>query len=320
MLLDHVATRTPVRDGRPIGHPSLQSLSILVLTLNEEKHIARCIESTRGVAERVIVVDSGSTDRTREIATELGAEVYANPWINHSGQVNWGLTHTGIQTEWVMRLDADEIITPGLQECLEKRLSALPPSTAGLTINRQIHFLGKWIKHGGIYPVRILRIWRDGRGKCEDRWMDEHIVVDGAISHLSADIADINLNNITWWIAKHNLYSSREAIELLRSQEPRQVTGLEGNVMSRQARVKRWVKNAIYAHMPLGLRSAAYFVYRYIVRLGFLDGWRGFVFHFLQGFWYRFVVDVKVYELKAKMKARKQTLKEAVKEEHGYEI
>jgi glycosyltransferase involved in cell wall biosynthesis len=291
-----------------------------VLTLNEERHLARCLESLIGAAQRVIVVDSESTDRTRNIAADMGADIYVNRFINHSTQINWGLDNAKIQTEWVMRLDADEVITPQLSECLKQELPLISPSTVGLTINRQIHFMGKWIKHGSIYPIRILRIWRNGQGRCEKRWMDEHIVVKGGILHLSADIADINLNNITWWVDKHNQYSTREAIELLRSEELLHDREAEGVVMSRQARAKRWVKYSVYAHLPLGLRSAAYFCYRYILRFGFLDGWRGLVFHFMQGFWYRFLVDVKVYELRALMEAREQTLQEVVKEEYGYDI
>jgi glycosyltransferase involved in cell wall biosynthesis len=319
MPINYKTSNKLVADGGHASQSSAANLTVLVLTLNEEKHIARCLESIRGLAQRVIVVDSDSTDRTRNIAADMGADIYVNKFINYSTQYNWGLDNTKIQTEWVMRLDADEVITPPLSECLKRKLPLISPSAVGLTINRQIHFMGKWIKHGGIYPISHLRIWRNGKGRCEDRWMDEHIIVDGPILQLDADIADINLNNITWWVTKHNQYSNREAIDLLKSDESRHEGGAE-RVMSRQARAKRWVKYSIYAHLPLGLRSAAYFCYRYLFLLGFLDGWQGLVFHFMQGFWYRFLVDVKVYELRAMMKARKQTLQEVVMAEYGYEI
>jgi glycosyltransferase involved in cell wall biosynthesis len=319
-LHDREAGTEPALEQRSINRSSALDLTVVVLTLNEERHIARCLESVRGLAQRVIVVDSGSTDETRKIAEDLGADIYINRFVNHSIQMNWGLDNTQIQTTWVMRLDADEVVTPSLSKLLKQQLLLMPASIVGLTINRQIHFMGKWIRHGGIYPIRMLRIWRNGQGRCENRWMDEHIVVDGGISHLNADIADINLNCVTWWVDKHNRYSVREAIDLLGSEGIRPATGAEGTAMSRQARIKRWVKYSVYAHLPLGLRSWAYFFYRYVLRVGFLDGWRGFVFHFLQGFWYRFLVDVKVYELRAMMMARGQTLQQVVKAEWGYEI
>jgi glycosyltransferase involved in cell wall biosynthesis len=322
------STARPDRETVSRAHPNgsqarpsaIVDLTIIVLTLNEERHIARCLESVRDLAKRVVIVDSGSTDKTRTIAAEMGADVYTNPFINHSAQLNWGLDNAQIQTEWTMRLDADEVVTPQLNQLLRQKLPEIPASAIGLTVNRQIHFMGKWIRHGGIYPIRMLRIWRSGLGRCENRWMDEHVVVEGAVSHLNADIADINLNNISWWIRKHNEYSVREAIELLRTEDHRRGDEAPGTTMSRQARIKRWVKYSLYAHLPLGFRSAAYFFYRYFLSLGFLDGWRGFAFHFLQGFWYRFLVDVKMYELRAMMKERGQTLPEVVKTECGFRI
>jgi hypothetical protein len=150
--------------------------------------------------------------------------------------------------------------------------------------------------------------------------MDEHITVGGAIAHINADIADINLNRITWWTSKHNGYASREAIDILLSNS--QVHSQDGSsyTISRNARLKRFVKYHIYARMPIGLRAAAYFLYRYILLLGFLDGWPGFTWHFLQGFWYRVLVDVKVYELKQLMANSGGTLQEVVRTEFGYNL
>lgn len=298
---------------------SVCSLTILILTYNEEKHIERCIKSLQSFAQNVIIVDSFSTDKTVELAKSLGAKVYPNPWINHAKQLNWGLDNCPINTQWVMRLDADEIVTPELAKYLQEQLISVPIEITGMTVNRQIHFLGKWIKHGDIYPVRTLRAWRNGQGRCEDRWMDEHVLVEGNIQHINADIADINLNNITWWTTKHNHYASREAVDLLMSEAKDRVVNHD-SVMSRQARIKRWIKHSVYAHLPLGLRALVYFLYRYCVRLGFLDGWQGLVFHTLQGFWYRFLVDVKVYELRKLMAERGQSLVQVVKDEFGYDI
>jgi hypothetical protein len=166
----------------------------------------------------------------------------------------------------------------------------------------------------------MLRVWRTGHGRCENRWMDEHMVVQGEIAHVGADIADINLNNVTWWTAKHNQYASREAVDLLMHRERVSETKTVVAQLSFQAGIKRWMKQKVYARLPLGLRALLYFLYRYFLRLGFLDGWQGLTFHFLQGFWYRFLVDVKVHELETLMQTQRLTLAQAVRQEFGYEI
>lgn len=303
----------------PQSTSSPLNLTVVILTLNEQQHLQRCLESIKGIAKRVVIIDSQSVDLTQDIALNHGAEFYTNSWINHAKQFNWGLDNTDITTDWVMRLDADEVVMPGLVSQLHQQLPNLPNSTVGLTINRQIHFMGHWIKHGAIYPIKSLRIWRNKQGRCENRWMDEHILVDGAIEHINADIADINLNNITWWINKHNHYATREAIDLLMSEEKTSEVHNTA-VMNFSARLKRWLKHSVYAHLPLGMRALLYFLYRYILRFGFLDGWPGLVFHALQGLWYRFLVDVKVYELRQLMTTRQQSLTQVVKDEYDYDI
>lgn len=294
-------------------------LTVIILAFNEERHLARCLQSLQGVAKRAVVVDCFSTDRTVAIAQEHGADVVQHAWVNYATQFNWALDNVAIDTQWTMRLDADEVVTPQLAEALKRELPRTAAAVMGLTVNRQIHFLGRWIRHGGIYPLRMLRVWRTGHGRCENRWMDEHMIVEGEIGHLPADIADINLNNVTWWTGKHNQYASREAVDLLmhrRSGERDTAT----TQLNFQARMKRWLKLKVYARLPLGLRALLYFLYRYFVLLGFLDGWQGLAFHFLQGFWYRFLVDVKVHELETLMQSKGLSLEQAVKQEFGYEI
>src|SRR5574340_695297 len=267
----------------------------------------------------MVVVDCFSTDGTVAIAQSHGAEVVQHAWVNHSVQVNWALDNVPIDTQWTMRLDADEVVTPELVAALNRELPHVSDTVTGLTVNRQIHFLGRWIRHGAIYPLRMLRVWRTGHGRCENRWMDEHMVVQGEIAHVDADIADINLNNVTWWTAKHNQYASREAVDLL-MHRGRTESGAGAAQMSFQAKAKRWMKEKVYSRLPLGVRALLYFIYRYFLRLGFLDGWQGLAFHFLQGFWYRFLVDVKVHELETLMKTQGLTLAEAVHQEFGYRI
>lgn len=296
-----------------------RGLTVLILTLNEERHIRRCIVSVRPVADRIVVVDSGSSDATREVAAEMGADVYINPFVNYATQFNWGLDNTGITTEWVMRLDADEYVTSELAESLTQILRQTGEKVVGFTLNLRRVFMGRWLRRGALYPIRLLRVWRTGRGRCEDRWMDEHVVVSGSVAHLDLDFVDENLNHISWWTDKHNKYASREAVDLLvhKHSETSRPHGSRG---SRQASAKRWIKQRIYAHMPLGVRSMSYFLYRYVVRLGMLDGWQGFIFHFLQAWWYRMLVDVKVYEVECVMRARGATLESAVRDVLGLEL
>jgi glycosyltransferase involved in cell wall biosynthesis len=298
-------------------------VAVIILTFNEERHIARCIESIRLFAYEVFIVDSGSTDRTVEIAQSMGAQVFSNPWVNHATQFNWALDNLPLSGDWVMRLDADEYVTEALAQEIKTRLPDMASTVSGVYVNRRVYFMGKWIRHGGYYPIRLLRIWRRGMGRCEQRWMDEHVYISGPGEKIifAGDIVDDNKNNITWWTAKHNGYATREMIDLLNIRygfgKP---DGIESEAMAQQESRKRWVKEKIYSRLPLGLRALVYFLYRFIVRGGFLDGYRGMIFHVLQGFWYRFLVDVKVYEFESKMRAEGLDAKTLLRKEYGVEV
>lgn len=275
------------------------SLTVLMLTFNEAHHIGRALDTVAGLANRVVVVDSGSTDGTREIARARGATVLEHPWVNYATQFNWGLDQLPIDTEWILRLDADELLTPTLAAEIAARLPALPSDVAGVYLPRVMSFLGRQIRWGGIFPAPMLRIFRHGRGRVEERWMDEHVKVDGPTVRLHGILLDDNLNNLTWWIAKHNSYASREVVDLLNLELHFLPFETVADLRSGdEAGAKRWIKENIYARLPLGLRAFLYFFYRYVLRLGFLDGVPGLAFHVLQGFWYRFLVDLKLYEVK----------------------
>ena len=173
----------------------------------------------------------------------------------------------------------------------------------GASVPRRIAFLGRPIRWGGLFPVSIVRLLRHGAGRSEDRWMDEHILIDGRIAMLEGEILDDNVKSLTWWTEKHNRYASREVVSLLNiehafmSQEAEPL--LRGN---QQAGIKRWLKEQVYFRLPGGFRAFAYFSYRYFFRLGFLDGREGTAFHVLQGFWYRYLVDTKLNEVRAYMR------------------
>lgn len=296
-------------------------LTAVILTLDEERHIARCLESLVGVANRVLVVDSGSTDRTVEIAREMGAEVHENPWVNYATQMNWGIDCAHQGTDWILRLDADEVVTPGLAAEIATRLPCLPAEIDGVYVSRRMTFLGRPIRRGGIFPVRVLRLFRAGRGRCENRWMDEHILVDGATAEFVGEIVDDNRNSLTWWTQKHNAYASREVVDLLNLEHqfmPHEtVADLRGG---QQAGVKRWLKERVYARLPGGMRAFAYFFYRYVLRLGFLDGREGAAFHVLQGLWYRYLVDAKLHEVRLYMRSNSVDVVTAIRDVLGIDL
>ena len=296
-------------------------LSAIILTFNEEIHLERCLDSIKDVVDDIVIVDCYSSDRTVEIAAQYGANILQNPWVNYATQFNWALGELDCDTDWVLRIDADEFIDEKLKAEINKELPSLPNDIHGIYVNRWMTFQGKLIKHGGVFPVSMLRLFRYGKGQCENRWMDEHIKVAGSTVKLSGDLVDDNLNSLTWWTEKHNKYANREAVDLLNIQYGfMEVDSIAGLRSGAQADVKRWFKERIYAHMPGGFRAFLYFFYRYFLRFGFLDGSRGTAFHFLQGFWYRYLVDAKVNEVKRYMRAHGVDIREAINRVLGVKV
>lgn len=275
-------------------------VTVIILTRDEALHIERAIASVRAFASRVVVVDSGSEDDTVALARSAGAEVLIHPWVNYASQFNWALAQIAGAPGWVLRLDADEVVSPALAD----EICAGLPDVAGLTMPRQMCFTGRPVRFGGVGSVPMLRLFRNGQGRCETRWMDEHIIVDGPIAALSGALVDDNRKPLDWWVAKHNAYASREAVDLLNTRYgflPQTAHGLSAAPLARQAALRRWLKLQVYARLPGGLRSGLYFLYRYVLRGGFLDVAAARRFHVLQGFWYRYLVDAKVAEVQRYM-------------------
>lgn len=276
------------------------SLTAIILTYNESRHIARAIRSIQAFTSQICVVDSGSTDDTTVIAKQLGAEVHTHPFVNQAKQFQWALDNLDVQGEWVLRLDADEIIEPDLAREIATKLPELPADVVGVKLKRKHIFMDRWVRHGGRYPLLMLRLWRHGKGRVEDRWMDEHVVVwGGRTVTFDGGFADHNLHDLSYFTDKHNKYATREAIEVLNQRLGlfARDDALNARSASFQASFKRWVKERLYNRIPFTASATLYFLWRYIVQLGFLDGRSGLVYHFLQGFWYRFLVGAKVMEL-----------------------
>ena len=267
-------------------------ISVIILTRDEEANLPFALKSLRGLGARIFIVDSGSCDRTREIASENGCEVFEHTFETHARQLNWALDNLPIQSQWVMRLDADERLTEELKSELQRRLAAFPDEVTGLMVKRRVYFWGRWIRHGGYYPTWLLRIWRRGVARSEDRAMDEHRVIQsGRIGKLDSDIIDENRKGLAFFIEKHNRFSDNEVASIIGGQNLLNSAGA-GAPTAR----KRLAKNRLYGRAPRFLRAVLYWFFRYFILVGFLDGLAGFVFHFLQGFWYRLLIDAKLHE------------------------
>lgn len=278
------------------------SIAAIILTYNEEQHLTRCIHSLIGIADEIFVVDSFSQDKTVDIAITLGAKVFQNPWKNYATQFNWALTNCSIKSEWVWRIDADEYLESSTIH-LKEELGQLASTVSGVYVKRKIVFLGRPLLHGGWFPVWHLKIWRNGKGFCENRWMDEHIkLTEGTTEKINITQVDENLNDLSWWTDKHNSYATREMIDLL---DVKYQIFTENTVIPKffgtSEQRKRWLKLR-YLNLPLFFRPFIYFCYRYFIRFGFLDGKSGLIWYVLQGFWYRFLVDAKIYELNRRFK------------------
>lgn len=296
-------------------------VTAVVLTFNESLHLDRCLESLKKVVSDVWVVDCFSTDDTVNIARRHGAHVVQNQWVNYATQFNWALSQLPAGTDWVLRIDADEYLTPDLIAEMELRLPTIGQEVKGIYCSRRMTFQGRLIQHGGVFPVRVLRLFRWGYGQCENRWMDEHIKVTGPTVDLKGELIDDNLNSLTWWTDKHNKYASREAIDLLNLEFDFMPRDTVANIRTgKQDGVKRWLKEEVYARLPGGFRAFIYFIYRYVLRLGFLDGQAGAAFHFLQGFWYRYLVDAKVSEVRRYMREHNVGINIAIERVLGIKI
>ncbi|MBW5438819.1 glycosyltransferase family 2 protein [Bradyrhizobium canariense] len=275
-------------------------LAVIILTYNESIHLERALRHIKHLANEIFVIDSFSSDNTVEIAKTYGATVLQHRFVNYAKQFQWALENAPITSTWIMRLDADEIIEPDLSDEIAKKLPSLSSDVTGINLRRKLVFMNRTIKHGGRGILVLLRIWRRGYAEIEDRWMDEHMIVrEGRTVTFLGGFSDHNLNDLTFFTDKHNKYATREAIDVLnqRLKFMARPENLSTQGSSFQAAAKRFVKEHIYNHVPFQVSAAAYFLYRYIFRFGFLDGKMGIIYHVLQGFWYRFLVGAKIEEL-----------------------
>ena len=296
-------------------------ITAVVMTHNEERNLPACLESIKNYVKDIIIVDSFSNDKTEEISKLYGTKFYKNKWINYAKQYLWSMENTDIANEWVLRIDADERWTPQGFEELQKIIDN--DLADGVYVKMQIFFMGRFIKHGDFYPNYFLRIYKKSMGKMEDRWMDEHIKVNGRTLLTNINVIEANYDrqeNITLWTTKHNGYSTREAIEIIIANH--QIRNMESvaKFFGNKTERKRWIKENFYSKIPLFIRPFGYFAYRYILKFGFLDGKEGFIFHILHAFWYRFLVDTKIYQIENLAKKNNSSVTEIIKNHYGIDI
>ena len=264
------------------------SLSVIILTYNEERNVSFAVGSVVKWASRVFVVDSGSTDRTVEIANSYeGVEVIEHPFEDYGRQWNWTLSALPVETEWVMKLDADERVPSGTRREIETALEKAGSKIAGFTLWRKLVFMGKWLKHtsGRVHDVRI---WRWGRGYFEDRSVNEHLILDGEVKKLKSPLIHEDRKGLSAWVWRHNRYSTLEAAEYVCGSEKQ-----DRKVSGRQVAFRRFLKERIWPWIPC--KPTVYFFYLYLFRLGFLDGRPGYEYARLRQFYY-YLIELKKRE------------------------
>lgn len=280
------------------SQPSAGTLTIIVLSYNEEANIAQGLGSVAGWANEIFILDSLSTDRTVEIAHQYGCHVSQNKFESYSKQRNHALAHLPVRSEWVLFLDADEWLPDALKQEISNLIAGAPEEN-GFFIKFRLIWMGRWIRRG-YYPSWILRLFRYGKGRCEDRPVNEHLIVEGKTGWLCNDLIHENRKGVTEWTAKHIGYAAREAQEMFNRRTAPDYQEIDVRLFGTQAERRRWLRYKLWNRFPPLIRPFFYFFYRYILRGGFLDGREAFIFHFLQALWYPMLIDVKYLEILAR--------------------
>jgi glycosyltransferase involved in cell wall biosynthesis len=276
-------------------------ISAIILTYNDESQVESCLRSIANLTDDVVVVDSFSTDRTEAICRGLGARFFKHAFVNQALQFNWALDSIPLKYDWVLRLDSDEIVPAALVEEMRTRVGKEP--VAGYYMNRRMYWMNRWLKHGRMYPHFILRLFKRGSARYEER-TEEHLVLAGEAGYLKNDFLEDNRKNtLDYFTDKHLKTAAGEVAEVLAGVEEND--GVAPKLLAPKVNRTRWLKLRVYNRCPLFVRGVLYFLYRYVLCLGFLDGRPGLIFHVLQGFWYRFYIDARLYEERSGWRSRR---------------
>jgi len=295
-------------------------ITALVITKNEEIHIERCINNLKKLVDNILIVDSFSTDKTVEIAEKLNVRIIKNKFVNHSKQFNFGLSQLSDETHWVLKVDADELLTSQLIDEIKQKLPNLDEDINGIYLKRQLIFQKKIIRYGRLFPVKLLRLFKFNTGYCDNRWVDEKIKISGKTVEFKEYFYDHNLKTLNDWIAKHNEYSSAEALNYLLSKynfSNNDMINSKFNVEKNTIVVLK--SRDFYDKFPLIIRSFMIFFFRYFICLGFLNGKTGLNYFFLQTLWYRMVVDLKILDVEKLLK-KNNSFEDAIKKKLNLRI
>lgn len=274
---------------------SAESCTVVVLTFNSATIIRETIGQALKVSRKIFAVDSGSTDETVAILREMGCEVVHRAFTNYSDQRNWAIEQIAFSSNWQLHLDADEV----LDELVVLEICTVLLGNQvydAYMLKRRDYFMGRMLRFSGVNPWH-LRLFKSGTGQCESRLYDQHFVCNKPAGRLNGLMHDKNALVLSDWIARHNRWSDLEAKESMNADVAR-----SGQLQARllgDARERTRFFKTLYYKLPTAARAFTYFIYRYFFRLGFLDGRQGFYFAFFQAFWFRMLVDAKIYERRA---------------------
>lgn len=263
-------------------------ITVIIPTYNEGTHVARAINCVKDYVDQVLVADSFSSDHTLpEAKNALDSVSIINvAFTTFASKMNTALKSPLIRNAWVMRLDADEVVS-NPEEFFDVLRRISEEDNIGYYCNRRYYFLGHWVKHGGMYPRKVLRIFKKGFATFEDRMIDEKMLVTGPTGVLNVDIADVSLMGLGHWVEKHIAYARREAVESIKSVYVAPKSDLPFDLQIRE-------RKRMYYHLPIFLRPMLYFLYRIIAQRGAADGFVGIFYHFMHAFVYREMVDVYI--------------------------
>jgi glycosyltransferase involved in cell wall biosynthesis len=278
-------------------------LACLILTYNEEKNIRRCLESLAGWTKEIFIVDSFSTDKTLKIAREFTDRIFQRAFKLHAEQWKWSFKNLPFSCQWCLALDADQSVPGPLREEIKALLSkGMPDEINGYYINRRQFFQGRWIRFGGYYPKYMLKLFKIKEVFVDDKELvDNRFYVNGKKQRLKHDFNEDNRkeDDILFWLEKHLRYIRLKAEEIVGYRQKKRSWLIRPSLFGDPTQRVFWMTD-IYYSLPLYIRPFLHFIWRYFILLGFLDGPQGFFLHFLQGFWYRLMIDVEVSYLKHK--------------------
>lgn len=285
-------------------------LTVVVLTFNEEVNLERCLQSVAGWCRDIIVVDSYSTDRTLEIARRYTEKIFQHAYAGHAQQWHWALTQVPLEQPWILAMDADFVASAELRQQISTALAGGSAEVAGYYVRHRQIFRGRFIRWGTIYPRYWLRLFRRGQGYVDQHdLVDLHFYVRGGVGRLEADVIEDNHKerDIGFWVNKQVKFAGRQAEEEFRRQTDQVSFPVQPALLGTPDQRTLWLKSWWY-RLPLFVRPFLYFGYRYFLRLGFLDGREGFIYHFTQALLYRLLVDIELSDLRAAAAQRNKSV------------